>query len=469
MLAAAAAVAVLLLGASVRPTSASFTAGLTAGGNAFTADQLANYFTAVPGTALQPGTSTPVAAGNVDTLALTFGTVQAGGAVADVFRVTNVSAASRTATLTLSGPTQIASAVFATSGTGSVTLAPGATSAVTIATSTTVAGRGSGSLKLQLSGSTWLYRTYAVAIDKAPEAPATLTATPKPAGKISLAWAASTTTTNLAGYDVYRKSGAGAYAKLNASTLAGMTYDDTATVDGTAYTYVVRATSSGSPSFTSADSPAANATADATPPAAPTAVALANGAGADSAYINLANRSSLSVNVTLPAGSLATDTVTLTLTNGATTVTRTMPATAGAGTAAFTGIDVSTLGDGAVTLSATSADIAGNVSTAKTATATKDTVAPTAPTAAYTDRSSPGADRITGTAEASSTVTANRTVPSAAGPYTTTASGTGSYTVNVANTPGTSGTKISVTYLVTATDVAGNTSTATTLTFLDAK
>lgn len=65
----------------------------------------------------RPPLGTPVAAANVDTLALTFGTVQAGGAVADVFRVTNVSAASRTATLALFGPTQIASAVFATSGT----------------------------------------------------------------------------------------------------------------------------------------------------------------------------------------------------------------------------------------------------------------------------------------------------------------------------------------------------------------
>ncbi len=105
-LGAVAAVAALLLGASVRPTSASFTAGLTAGGNTFTADTLANYFTAVPGTAVQPGTSTQVAGGNVDALTLTFGTVQAGGPVVDVFRVTNVSAASRTATLALSGPAQ---------------------------------------------------------------------------------------------------------------------------------------------------------------------------------------------------------------------------------------------------------------------------------------------------------------------------------------------------------------------------
>jgi hypothetical protein len=65
-------------------------------------------------------------------------------------------------------------------------------------------------------------------------------------------------------------------------------------------------------------------------------------------------------------------------------------------------------------------------------------------------------------------VTANRTAPSAAGPYTATAAA-GAYTVNVANTAGTGGAKISVTYLITATDAAGNTSAATTLTFLDAK
>jgi len=239
-------------------------------------------------------------------------------------------------------------------------------------------------------------------------------------------------------------------------------------VDGTAYTYVVRATSSGSPSFTSADSPTATATADATPPAAPTTVALANGGDAGSAYINLANRSSLSVNVTLPAGSLASDTITLTLTSGAGTVTRTMPASAGAGVAAFTGIDVPALGDGTVTLSATSTDLAGNVSAAKTATATKDTAAPAAPTAAYTDSKAPTADRIAGAAETGATVTANRTVPSAAGPYTATAAA-GAYALNVANTAGTGSVKISVTYLITATDAAGNMSTATTLTFLDAK
>lgn len=467
-LGAVAAVAALLLGASVRPTSASFTAGLAAGGNAFTADTLANYFTAVPGTAVQPGGSTQVAGGNVDALTLGFGTVQAGGPVADVFRVTNVSAVPRTATLALSGPAQIASAVFAVSGTGSVTLAPGASSAVTIAASAVVAGRGSGSLRLQLGGSGWLYRDYPVSIDKAPEAPVSLTGTPRPAGMVSLVWAASTTTTNLAGYDVYRKAGAGAYAKLNGLPLQGTTYDDTATVDGTAYTYVVRATSSGSPSFTSADSPAATATADATPPAAPTAISLGNGGGVGSAYVNLANRSSLSVDVTLPPGSLATDTVTLTLAGGTTTVTRTLPASAGAGTASFTGIDVSTLGDGTVILSATSTDVAGNVSAAKTATATKDSVAPAAPTATYTDSKAPAADTIAGAAETGATVTASRTAPSAAGPYTATAVG-GAYTVTVANTAGSGGAKISVTYTVTATDAAGNASTVTTLTFLDAK
>jgi hypothetical protein len=56
-------------------------------------------------------------------------------------------------------------------------------------------------------------------------------------------------------------------------------------------------------------------------------------------------------------------------------------------------------------------------------------------------------------------------VPSAAGPYTTTAGASGSYMVTVARVDGETWSPITVTFLVTATDRAGNTSATTTLTY----
>ena len=141
------------------------------------------------------------------------------------------------------------------------------------------------------------------------------------------------------------------------------------------------------------------------------------------------------------------------------------PSTQGAGTVTISGIDASGLADGSVTLSARASDAAGNISAARTATVTKDTVAPGAPTASYVDRIGSQTDRITGTSEASATITATRTVPSPAGPYTTTAAGGGTYTVNVAAVAGSPSSPISVTYLVTATDAAGNVGAATTVTY----
>jgi hypothetical protein len=326
-----------------------------------------------------------------------------------------------------------------------------------------VAGRGTGTLRLALGGSSWLYRDYPLALDAAPGAPASLNATPQPAGRVALAWTASSASVNLAGYDVYRSTG-GAYTKLNASPLSGTTYTDADTADGTTYTYKVRAVSTGAPTFESLDSPLAVATADATAPTLPSAVLLANGGGQANQYINLANRASVSVSVQLPATSLASDTVTVTLSNGAQSVSKTAPATAGTGTVTISGIDASALADGTITISATASDAAGNVSAARSTTAPKDTVAPGMPTATYFDQRR-AADWIFGTAEASSTVSATRTVPSPAGPYTATASGSGSYFVTVARVDGTTAAPITVTYLVTATDLAGNTGAARTLTY----
>ena len=428
-------------------SAAAFTAASTFPANGVTVDALRNYFSVTP-------INATVASGDVDSFSLDFGTVASARTFASVFRIKNVSGSTQTANLTLADVPQIASVAPA-----SVTLAPGAAATVNVTTSSTVAGRGVGTLQLALSGSSWLYRTYSVRIDEAPEAPGAPTVVQRPAGRLDLSWTASTTVTNLAGYDVYRSSG-GAYTKLNASPLTATTYNDTATVDGTAYTYKVRAVSSGVPVLESVDSPTAAATADATAPGQPTAISLANGGGAGNAYVNSGNASNLSVSVTLPGGSLATDSVQLTVSNGGNSVTATHAGSAGAGTVTFSGLNASGLGDGTLTFSARSTDAAGNVSGTATATAPKDTTAPAAPSATYTDNRN-AADVISGTAEANAVITA--------GSYSTTADASGAYSLAVAATNGKTNAPITVTYAVTARDAAGNTSPATTITFSDTR
>jgi large repetitive protein len=423
-------------------STASFTTATSVSANAFDVDHLGNYFSVTPGT-------DGVAAGEVDTLSIAFGLVPSARTFSRVFTVTNVSGAPQTATLSSSGAAQVAAVTFNASGTATATLAPGASTSVSVRTSATIAGRGTGTVELRLAGSSWLYRTYALSLDEAPEAPASLTAIAHAAGRIALAWPASTTT-NLSGYDLYRAAGSGSLTKI--ATLTGTSHADTATADGTAYRYVVRAVSAGAPSFDSLASPQGTATADATAPAQPSSVASA-------AYVNAASVSAFQVTVTLPGGSLSTDTVTVSLGGG---VSASVPAPQGGGAVTVT-LDAGALGEGAVTIQATSADAAGNVSSVATRTVTKDTTAPGAPAATYVDNKN-AADQITGTTEGGATITVQQTAPNAGGPFTTTASGVGAYTVTVANAK-----NVTVRYTVTATDAAGNTSPATTITFADSR
>ncbi len=454
------------VGGFTQLSSAAFTGASALPSNNITADALRNYFSVSAGSDVQPGTATAVAGGNVDGLSIDLGTVPSARTFSSVFRITNVSGASRTATLTLSSVPQVASAVFASSGGTSATLAAGASTNLTVTTSASVAGRGWGLLRLGLAGTSWLYRDYSFHVDEAPQAPGAPLGTQKPAGRIDLSWGASSTTTNLAGYDVYRSSG-GAYTKLTATPQIALTYSDIATVDGTAYTYKIHAVSSGTPVLDSLDSATVGVTADATAPGQATSITLANGGGNGGVYVNVANASSISLSVALPAGSLATDVVQLTATLGG-NVTTTRAGSAGAGTVPFNGINVAGLGDGTLTVTVISTDLAGNVSTIRTATFTKDTVAPGAPTAAYTDNNN-AADVITGAAQANAAVTVTKTAPVPTGSYSTTATGAGAYTVTVATVNGKVSTPISVTYTITATDAAGNTSAVTTLIYSDTK
>jgi large repetitive protein len=458
---ASACLALALFGGLAHFSAAAFTASTAIPSNALQVDQISKHFSVTPGAAVQVGTSTPIASGNVDSLSLAFGTVPSARTFTSVFTIKNVSASTQTATINLSSVPEIASVVFASSGSTTATLAAGASTTLSVTTSSSIAGHGSGTLQLGVSGISWMYRTYSVSIDEAPEAPGAPTATQKPAGRLDLAWTASSTTTNLAGYNVYRSSG-GAYTKLNATPLTTLSYSDTATVDGTSYTYKIRAVSSATPALESVDSSTATAVADATPPGKPSSVTLTNGGGSGGAYINRGNVSSVNVSVTLAAGWVSTDTVRLTLANGGSSVTKT--ANPSSGTVTFSGIDVSGVGDGTVTMSVTSTDAAGNASAAQSSSAPKDTVAPSAPAASYVDNSGTTADQITGTAEANATISISGT-SSAGG----SANGSGAFTINVAATHGSNGHPVNVSYSVTATDAAGNTSGATNVAASDTR
>jgi len=457
-LVAVACLGLALAGLFAHLSAAAFTGATSIPSNSVTVDQLSNYFSVTP--------LTGAASGGVNNLALDFGTVASARTFTSVFRVTNVSGASRTAVLTLSNVPQISSLGFGGGGT-SITLAAGASATVNVTTSSTVAGRGSGTLRLGLSGLSWMYRDYSVKIDEAPEAPTAPAVVQKPAGRLDLSWTASTTVTNLAGYDVYRSNG-GAFTKLNPTPLTGTTYSDTSTVDGTSYSYKIDALTSGTPLLTSLDSSTVTATADATAPTV-TSVALANGGGAGNAYVNAANTSSISVSVTLPAGSLTTDSVSVTVSNGSNSVMVTHAGTNGAGTFTITGLNLAGLGDGTLTVSARSTDLAGNVGATTSVGVTKDTVAPGAPTANYTDNNNNTADVVSGTAEANASISVTKTSPAPTASYPTTANGSGSYTVNVAGTNGKPNAPVAVTYTVSASDAAGNTSATTTLNFTDTK
>jgi large repetitive protein len=238
-------------------------------------------------------------------------------------------------------------------------------------------------------------------------------------------------------------------------------------VDGTAYTYKIRAVTSGTPVLESLDSTVVAVTADATAPGQATSITLANGGGNGGAYVNGGNASSVSISVTLPAGSLATDSVKLTVSNGG-TVTSTRAGSAGAGTITFTGLNLAGLGDGGLTLTVTSTDLAGNVSAASSAGVTKDATAPGAPTAVYTDNNNV-ADVVTGTAEANASISVTKTAPLPTASYPTTANGAGAYSATVAAVNGKPNPAIAVTYTITATDAAGNTSSVTTLNFSDTR
>ena len=76
----------------------------------------------------------------------------------------------------------------------------------------------------------------------APTAPASLTATVASESQINLSWTASTDNVGVTGYQIERCAGAGCSSYALVTTVTGTTYNNTGLLDGTSYSYRVRAT-----------------------------------------------------------------------------------------------------------------------------------------------------------------------------------------------------------------------------------
>ena len=220
---------------------------------------------------------------------------------------------------------------------------------------------------------------------------------------------------------------------------------------------------------------------DTVAPAAPTSVAIANGLGQGSAYINGTNAGSISYGVTIPAngGNATTDTVKVTLTSGASVNGQVAsPGTPG-GTVTVTGLNATSLTDGSVAVSAVVTDLAGNTSSAATATTTKDTAAPAPTSVTISNGGGTGSAFINNTNKAS--LSYDVTIPANGGNATTdtvkvtltsgasvngqvASPGTAGGTVTVTGLNATSLTDGSVAVSAVVTDLAGNTSASATTT-----
>ncbi|HGY91094.1 MAG TPA: hypothetical protein ENK43_07970, partial [Planctomycetes bacterium] len=117
-------------------------------------------------------------------------------------------------------------------------------------------------------------------------------------------------------------------------------------------------------------------------PDAPLSAHVAAGASNAIDVINPTNEASVSIDVALDTGSLSTDTLQATLSDGVggSVVSGTLSAPGGAATLTFTGIDVSSLADGTLTLAVTLTDAFQNTSMYTGTPVLKDTGPPLAPT-----------------------------------------------------------------------------------------
>ncbi|MHA7291480.1 beta strand repeat-containing protein, partial [Arthrobacter sp. MDT3-24] len=271
--------------------------------------------------------------------------------------------------------------------------------------------------------------------------PVSGTARARPAGTVSVT-ASDSAGNAVSGTATASSTGAWSLPTLNLTSLNDGTVTLTATATDTAGNV----------------SPATTATVpkDTVPPAAPTLDAPS--------VVNIANVDAVPVSGT--AGDAGTVSVTASDSAG--------HAVSGTATASSTGawslptLNLTSLNDGTVTLTATATDTAGNVSPATTATVPKDTVPPAAPTLdapSVVNVANVDAVPVSGTAMAADTVSV--TASDSAGHTvsgTATASSTGAWSLPTLNLSSLNDGTVTLTATATATDTAGNVSPATTAT-----
>lgn len=372
--------AFLSLSVLTAPASAVQTARTTAQNSVAATGALERLIDITPGTAMQPGTATPIATGIDLTFAMNLGRVPDSRTFADALRIINRDTVPHTIRVSTVGASlgSIASVGFTADsnpgdGANVETIAPGATELMFITTTSAVAGFQSGSLRFERVGDERFYRRdRPIETRQAPGAPVASVVSATGPNRVVLSWTAPTST-GIGGYNVYRATAAGGpYTKLNPSPIVGATYSDTTVVVGTRYWYRVRAVASGiAPELEGIDS---NTVSGRVPPT-PISVTIPAGASNPVGYINFATRAATTVRVSLPANTEAGDVLNVEIFDGTLAVGTTLNVTAaGAQTLNVTGLNATALIEGNVTLRAwlTKPNETGAIATGS---AIKDTLA----------------------------------------------------------------------------------------------
>jgi hypothetical protein len=191
---------------------------------------------------------------------------------------------------------------------------------------------------------------------------------------VTLNWSAVTVGGAATSYTVRRYAEAGAVQPIGAScsgTVATTSCVESAVPVGR-WQYTTQATKSSWSGPESAKSTTVEIA------AAPSSVTCSNcHVYGTTSYVNAANQTAVQLRATVPATSLATDTVKLTLADGAShSVSTSGAAPAGTGTVTFPTLSTSTFVDGAVTASAFVTANTGDVSPTTSLALVRDTVAP---------------------------------------------------------------------------------------------
>jgi hypothetical protein len=304
-----------------------------------------------------------------------------------------------------------------------------------------------------------------------------VTASAAAGAAIDVSWSA---VAGVAGYNVYRRTAAGSYnfaAPVNGGSVVGSTsYHDTTAADGTTYLYTVRAvlTGAGGAQVESANSAESNSvTADGTAPPAPSALSVTSGGNvqastscgvtAGTRWINSAGATSVGITATIATPETGETVVFSATTTGSTPVTSTVAAS---GTSVSATLNLTSLLDGTVTVTARTKDSLGNQSatTAPANVVIKDTVAGALSNVHYNDKAL-APDELSGTSECGATIKATETSgPHVGNVYTTTVGSAGTFSGFQVDA---TALNLSYGYSVTATDLAGNISSAVTLSGID--